>query len=177
MNAAAPTTVFLDRDGVIVRNRVGYVLQPDQLELLPGAADAIRRLCAAGKRVMVVTNQSVVGRGLVSSATLAAIHRRLEDMVANEYGGIERIFVCPHHPSAGCNCRKPRPGLLFAARLEAGIALEESVLVGDMPSDVEAARAAGCGAVLIGAGGSVDAPTVPDLSAAVDLLLGDRVAC
>jgi D-glycero-D-manno-heptose 1,7-bisphosphate phosphatase len=177
MNATQPGTVLLDRDGVIVRDRPGYIRDPAQLELLPGAAAAIRRLCQAGCRVMVVTNQSVVGRGLISGATLDAIHDRLRALVASEFGGIDRVLVCPHHPAAGCVCRKPRPGLLFMARDQAGVALDDAVLVGDMPSDVDAARAAGCAAILVG-GAHVDGvPSAPDLAAAVDLLLGAPVPC
>lgn len=171
MTTARAGAVFLDRDGVIVRNRPDYVRTPDELELLPGAAQAIARLCASGHRVMVVTNQSVVGRGLISEATLADIHQRLCELVATEQGGIERVFVCPHRPEAGCECRKPRPGMLIAAAQQTGVSLRQSVLVGDMPSDMAAARAAGCSAMLVGDAGGAGMPGVPDLAAAVDLLL------
>ena len=177
MNPAPPSTVLLDRDGVIVRDRPGYIREPAHLELLPGAAAAIRRLCQAGRTVIVVTNQSVVGRGLVSAAALEAIHDRLRSLVASEYGGIDRVLVCPHHPAAGCSCRKPQPGLLFMARDQAGVALDDAVLVGDMPSDVEAARAAGCCAILVGGAQLDGVACAVDLAAAVELLLGDAVPC
>lgn len=170
-------TVLLDRDGVIVRNRPGYVREPGDLELLPGAAEAIRRLCRAGRRVIVVTNQSVVGRGIISEATLARIHERLTELVRSPDGGIERVFACTHHPHAGCACRKPRPGLLLAARDEAGVVLDDAVLVGDMPSDVLAAQAAGCRSILVGAERVPGVTTVADLAAAADLLLGAAVPC
>ena len=174
MTMALAGAVFLDRDGVIVRNRPDYVRTPDDLELLPGAVDAIQRLCAAGHRVMVATNQSVVGRGLVTERSLLAIHRRLCEMVAGEAGGIERIYVCMHHPDAGCACRKPRPGLLLAARRDTGVSLAESVLIGDMPSDVEAAHAAGCASLLIG--DVTRGADAADLAGAVDLLLASAAA-
>jgi D-glycero-D-manno-heptose 1,7-bisphosphate phosphatase len=184
MTAVDVRTVLLDRDGVILRDRPGYIRRPEDVELLPGAADAIRRLCQAGRRVMVVTNQSAVGRGLVSAATLSAIHDRLLQLVACEFGGIERVFVCPHLPQADCGCRKPRPGLLFAARDEAGVDLDDAVLVGDMASDIEAAHAAGCRAIMVTQGDGAlrgwradDVPTVADLGAAVDLLIGAAIPC
>ena len=164
-------TVLLDRDGVIVRNRPGYVRSPEQLELLPGAADAIRRLCREGLKVVVVTNQSVVGRGLISDETLDAIHARLRRLVANQYGGIADVFVCRHHPAAGCACRKPLPGLLYMARDLAGVSLDDAILIGDMPSDVAAARAAGCEAILVGGAEMTGVRTTADLPAAVGLLL------
>ena len=171
--------VLLDRDGVIVRDRPGYIRRPDQLELLPGAAEAIQRLRRDGRRVMVLTNQSVVGRGLVSRALLDAIHARLREMVCGPDGGIDEFFVCPHRPDQGCACRKPRPGLLFAARDSAGVDLGSAVMVGDSASDIAAAHSAGCSAIRVDPGGEAAADTVvvPDLGAAVDVLLGSRVAC
>jgi histidinol-phosphate phosphatase family protein len=176
MSPPAPQTVLLDRDGVIVKNRPGYVRAPEQLELLPGAAAAIRRLGAAGHRVLVVTNQSVVGRGLVSTDTLESIHDRLRQLAWNEFGGIERVLVCPHHPDDGCGCRKPQPGLLFMARDQAGVSLDNALLIGDMASDIEAADAAGCRSIRVG-GKTGDGASLPDLAAAVDLLLGDGRQC
>jgi D-glycero-D-manno-heptose 1,7-bisphosphate phosphatase len=185
MTVTEPHNVLLDRDGVILRDRPGSIRRAEDVELLPGAAEAIRRLCQAGRRVFVVTNQSVVGRGLVSAATLGGIHDRLLQLVESEFGGIDRVFVCPHHPQAGCACRKPRPGLLFAARDEAGVDLDDAVLIGDMPSDVEAAHAAGCRAIFVSEGkpatqrfsNDQGVPIVPDLAAAVDLLLGVAIPC
>jgi D-glycero-D-manno-heptose 1,7-bisphosphate phosphatase len=169
--------VLLDRDGVINRHRPGHVLTPSQLELLPGAAAAIRRLCHAGHRVIVVTNQSAVGRGLLSIDTLAAIHDRLQELVSSDDGGIDRFLVCPHHPRAGCTCRKPKPGLLLAARDQAGVELGHAVLIGDMPSDVAAARAAGCRAILVGAQVVRGVPHADDLAGAVELLIGAPIPC
>lgn len=156
--------VLLDRDGVLIARREGYVLAPDEVLLIPGAADAVRRLRAAGHRVFVVTNQSPVGRGLLTSDRLSRIHQRVTALIRAEGGDIDGYFICPHHPDAGCTCRKPRPGLLHAARDIAGVELRDATLVGDQTTDIEAAQAAGCHAILV----SCDAP--PELAAGVPVV-------
>jgi len=167
--------VLLDRDGVITRRREDYVKSWDEVELLPGAADALARLCEAGYRVAVVTNQSAVGRGLMTMDTLDAIHRALDTVVGAAGGEIDAFLVCPHRPDAGCDCRKPRPGLLLQAARRLGIDLATTPMVGDQPSDVAAALAAGCRPILVGE----DAPAPPgcwvaaDLAGAVDLILAE----
>jgi D-glycero-D-manno-heptose 1,7-bisphosphate phosphatase len=178
VTAPAKPDVFLDRDGVIIRHRVDYVRSWSEVEPLPGAVAAIGRLCRAGHRVMVVTNQSAVGRGLLDQDVLDDIHQRLAGMVRHEGGEITHFFVCPHHPEAGCDCRKPRPGLLLQAAEQFGSELDGAFLVGDQPSDVSAARSAGCRPILVGASGSErardrDAAVTPasDLAAAADLII------
>ena len=177
MTAVADGDVLLDRDGVLIAERPGYVLSPHEIHLLPGAADAVGRLTRAQRRVFVVTNQSPVGRGLLSPRGLDAIHRRLSELVAAERGRIDGYFVCPHTAGDGCRCRKPQPGLLHRARDVAGVDLERATLVGDQLSDVEAARRAGCDAILLkapGTGSEVPAglAVATSLSDAVDLILG-----
>lgn len=141
--------VFLDRDGVIIRSRGDYVTSRAQVEVLPGALDAIARLSRAGHRVMVITNQSPVGRGLMPWSEVVAIHRYLSSLAADRGGEISRYFVCPHQPADDCRCRKPRPGLLLAARAELGLDLATAFVVGDKLSDLEAAWAVGSRAVLV----------------------------
>ena len=178
MTAVADGDVLLDRDGVLVVERPGYVLSPDQVDLLPGAASAVGRLTLAQRRVFVITNQSPVGRGLLSPRRLDAIHRRLSELIAAEGGRICGYFVCPHTPIDGCRCRKPQPGLLHQARDVGGVDLDRATLVGDALSDVEAARRAGCNAILLSArdAGAAIRPAgiavATDLSDAVDLILG-----
>lgn len=174
----APVDVLLDRDGVLITERPHYVLHPDQVRLLPGAGEAVRRLCDAGSRVFVVTNQSPVGRGLTTFDTLRAIHQRLADLLAEHGGRITRFFVCPHRPDNGCTCRKPEPGLLYAARDQAGVDLAHAVLVGDQLSDVQAATRAGCHGVLVRNSSRTEPAHIPphvpffeQLSAAVDHVL------
>ena len=165
--------VLLDRDGVITRRRDDYVKAWDEVEVLPGAAEAVARLCAAGYRVGVVTNQSAVGRGLMSMDTLDGIHRGLDAVVGAAGGAIDVFLVCPHRPDDGCDCRKPRPGLLLRAGLRLGVDLASTALVGDQPSDIAAALAAGCRPILVGAdaGASHGCAVATDLAAAVDLIL------
>jgi len=173
-------TVFLDRDGVINENRADYVKSWAEFSFLPGAAEAIARLSRGGKRVFVITNQSIVNRGLVSRAAVEAIHRRMVREIERYGGQIEAVACCLHRPDEGCSCRKPKQGLLLDLAGEHGLDLGSTVVIGDALSDVEAAIAAGCRAILVRTGrGSdqlgtewVDDLTVAsDLGEAVDLLL------
>lgn len=142
--------VFLDRDGVIVKH-VHVLHRIAEIALIPGAADAIRRLNARDVPAVVVTNQSVVARGMLSEADLRAIHDELSRMLKSEGARIDGIYYCPHHPDVGeppyrrdCECRKPKPGLLLQAASELAIDLGESAMVGDSITDIAAGRQAGC---------------------------------
>jgi D-glycero-D-manno-heptose 1,7-bisphosphate phosphatase len=149
--------LFLDRDGVIVREGDG--LTPRALEVLPGAGTAIRCARAAGYRVFVVTNQPIVARGAMTEDELRATHARLGAALAREGAAIDAFYFCPHHPSAtlaayrlACECRKPRPGMLLAAAREWQLDLSSSVMIGDRASDVAAGKRAGCRAILVQSG-------------------------
>jgi D-glycero-D-manno-heptose 1,7-bisphosphate phosphatase len=176
-----PLVVFVDRDGVINRMRPEYVKRWEELELLPGAIDALARLTRAGCEVVVLTNQSAIGRGLLSREAVDEIHSRLNAVVQRAGGRIRAFLLCPHSPADGCACRKPAPGLLLRARDELGMDLTRALMIGDQPSDVEAARAAGCPAILIDPDGdrAVRAAMDPgavagSLLEATDLILGSR---
>jgi D-glycero-D-manno-heptose 1,7-bisphosphate phosphatase len=143
--------VLLDRDGVINQMRPDYVKNLDEFVLLPGAVEAIARISRSGRTVVVVTNQAAVSRGLLSTETLSRIHDALLAQVKAAGGSIAGFMVCPHSPDAGCDCRKPAPGLFFRARDELGVNLSHAVGIGDQPSDVHAAVAAGCDAILVDA--------------------------
>lgn len=151
----ARLAVFLDRDGTLNRE-VDYLADPDALEVLPGVADALARLRAAGFALVVVTNQSGIARGLLDEAVLAEIHRRLEDAVGLAFDAIE---FCPHHPDFGpaalrrtCECRKPEPGMLRAAARRLDLDLERSWIVGDSERDLAAGAAVGARGVLVATG-------------------------
>ena len=144
--------VFLDRDGVINENRVDHVKSWHEFAFLPGALDALRRLATLDWPVVVITNQAAIGRGLVSRETVEEINGRMVAAVRSEGGRIDGVFYCPHRPEEECACRKPEPGLLLQAAEQLGLDLPTSFLVGDAASDVLAAHAADCRAVLVGTG-------------------------
>jgi D-glycero-D-manno-heptose 1,7-bisphosphate phosphatase len=167
-------TVFLDRDGVLVRDRPDYVKSWAEVEIVPGSFEALGRLSSAGTRVFVATNQSAVGRGIVPRGTVDEMHARLAELAIEHGGRIAGFLVCPHRPEDKCACRKPKPGLLFQAQREYGVDLGSACMVGDKLSDALAAVAAGCDAILVGDQPAEVtrryrvAPTLPD---AVDLIL------
>lgn len=170
------TPVFLDRDGVIIRWRPDYIRSWADVELLPGALEALARLRAAGHPVAVVTNQSIIGRGWVPAAVVDAINARLAGLVAEAGGEIGAFAVCPHTPADGCRCRKPLPGLIQQAAALLGVDPTGGWMAGDTPGDVEAGAAAGCRSILLLSGATPVAPpgvtAVPDLAAAVELICG-----
>jgi D-glycero-D-manno-heptose 1,7-bisphosphate phosphatase len=148
---SGPPTVFLDRDGTINRD-VHHLSDPAQLELLPGAAEGLRRLQEAGCPLVVVSNQSPIGRGWFTEDRLREINARLAEMLAAEGVTITGWYWCPHTPDAGCDCRKPAPGMFFRACEELGVILDGSWIVGDRLSDMQAGRQAGARSILVATG-------------------------
>lgn len=144
-------TIFLDRDGVINRNRPAgdYVKSWEEFEFLPGARNAIARLTQAGFRLFVVTNQACIGKGIVSAATIAEIHRRMVQEIVQAGGQIEAVLYCPHRADAHCGCRKPAPGLLLSAQTKYGVELRQAIMVGDSVTDVQSAAAVGIPAIMV----------------------------
>ena len=148
--------VFLDRDGTI-NEEVEYLNDPEDLRLIPGAAEAIRLLNEAGILAIVVTNQAGIGRGYFSEARVKAIHEQLAKQLAAHGACLDAIYRCPHHPDNGCNCRKPNPGMLVQAAQEHRIDLQRSFVVGDKLSDLDAGRRVGCRTVLVLTGYGIEA--------------------
>jgi D-glycero-D-manno-heptose 1,7-bisphosphate phosphatase len=140
---AAGRALFVDRDGTLIAD-TGYPRDPALVELLPGATDALREL-QAHFALVIVSNQSGIGRGLVSEAEARAVHDRVIDMFARVGVAFVGAYYCPHAPGDGCLCRKPAPGLLLDAARELDLDLARSIMLGDKPSDVAAGQAAGCG--------------------------------
>ena len=171
--AGRPEAVLLDRDGTLIVD-VPYNGDPDQVAPVPGARAALDRLRAAGVPLAVVSNQSGVARGLITRENVAAVNRRVEELL----GPIGPWAVCPHGPDDGCDCRKPAPGLILRAAAELGVPPECCALIGDIGADVEAARAAGARGVLVPTPRTRPeeveaAPEVaPDLPTAVEMLIG-----
>jgi histidinol-phosphate phosphatase family protein len=168
-----PAAVLLDRDGTLIED-VPYNGDPTRVRPMPGAREAVERLRGAGLRLAVISNQSGVGRGLIGQAQVEAVNRRVEDLL----GPLGPWLVCPHEPEAGCDCRKPQPGLVLQAANRLGVAPEHCIVIGDIGADVEAAHAAGARAVLVPTARTLAeevaaAPAVADdLLGAVSLLLG-----
>lgn len=178
--------VFVDRDGVICHNRADHVKSWDEFVFLPGAVDALAQLSRAGFYVVVVTNQAVINRGIISAETVHEIHRRMTQAVERAGGWIAQTLYCPHRPDEQCACRKPAPGMILTAARALDVDLPLSYMVGDAATDVSAGLAAGCGRcylVLTGRGlrqwthsPSVDQRTrvVLDLQGAVQAILRHR---
>ncbi len=152
MAAGITKVVFVDRDGVLNEDRPDHVKTPDELVMIDGAAEAISRLVAAGRRVVVITNQSAIGRGLMDDDTLARIHDKLDRAVSGAGGVIDRIICCPDPPWAATGRRKPAPGMLIEALDAYGCRPEDTPFIGDQLRDLEAAAAAGCPRVLVRTG-------------------------
>lgn len=142
--------VILDRDGTLVVDR-HYLADPAGLEFLPGAAQGLRALHEQGHRLVVITNQSGIGRGLLTLAQLEAIHERFRHMMREAGAPLEAIYYCPHAPEADCACRKPRSELFWRAAADLGFEPSEAVVIGDKSSDVEFGRRVGAKTILIAA--------------------------
>lgn len=183
------SAVFIDRDGTI-NQEVNHLNRPDQLELIPGAGDALRRLNRAGVLAVGVTNQPVLARGDVTWAGLEAIHAKLDQLLGEKKAYLDGLYVCPHHPDKGfegeipelkikCDCRKPETGLIDQAVRELSIDRRKSWMIGDTTSDMASGKRAGLRTILVRTGYAgldgkhKDTPDyiVPDLQAAVDLIL------
>ncbi|MBU0741588.1 lipopolysaccharide heptosyltransferase II [bacterium] len=178
---AAPI-LFLDRDGVIIED-TEYISDPARVRLLPGVAAALARAAAAGLRLVVVTNQSGIGRGYYSEREFAAVQERVDALLAAEGVALDGVYYCPHAPEDDCNCRKPRPGMLDAAARRLRWHSERAWIIGDKLSDLELGRHFGMGTYLVETGrGRETARDVDpvwrvkildDLARAVDDILGE----
>lgn len=189
LHAMSYKTVFLDRDGVISVDSPDYIKSWAEFRFIPKSRAAIARLTRAGIAVIIVTNQSAVNRGMMALEALECMHRRLCRAVADSGGRITDIFFCPHRPDEDCDCRKPKPGMILAARGRYDLDLASAVMVGDSEKDILAGWAAGCGAtVLVKTGngetaiqslaqkGDLPDHMADDLAAAVNWILDRRHA-
>jgi D-glycero-D-manno-heptose 1,7-bisphosphate phosphatase len=135
--------IFLDRDGVLIENKSDYVRDWSQVKILPEAIRAISLSALKSYKIVIVTNQSAVGRGLISLETADEINSRLVNLIHHHGGQVEGVYMCPHKPEDGCFCRKPKPGLLLQAAKELSLDLHRSWMIGDAWSDVQAGQTAG----------------------------------
>ncbi len=141
--------IFLDRDGVINQESLEYIKTRAEFKFIPGSLKAICRLSQEGFNIIIITNQSVIGRKMVTPEGLLQIHAKLKYQVKKGGGCIKDIFYCPHLPQDQCNCRKPEPGLIFQAKKKYNINLSRAIMVGDSAKDIQCALNAGCGATIL----------------------------
>jgi histidinol-phosphate phosphatase family protein len=146
---AKSQAVFLDRDGVINRDRPDFVKSWEEFEFLPHCLEALAALSRTPYKIVVITNQSGVGRGLLTERTLEQMHAQMIDRVRASGGRIDAIYYCPHAPSIGCDCRKPATGLFLEAARDLNINLTLSWAIGDSHRDAQAANRAGVQAILL----------------------------
>ena len=142
--------IFLDRDGVIMENRSSYVRNWEDVEIYPQALQSLAEASASPFKFVIVTNQSAVGRGIITLETAREINERLVETITNYGGRIDGVFMCPHAPQDHCDCRKPEPGMLLQAAEQLSIDISRSFLIGDALSDWLAGQAAGVkGTILV----------------------------
>ena len=177
------SAVFLDRDGVINENRSDYVQSIEELDIFPTALYAIARLEQSKYATVIITNQSAIGRGLVTAATVDQINHSLIKRIRSAGGQIDGLYLCPHSPAEDCECRKPMPGMLLQAARELRLNLAQSWLIGDWLTDLQAASAAGGRPILVATGRGQEAhrqssyagfghtPFLANISEAVEYIL------
>ncbi|MFK7803643.1 MAG: D-glycero-alpha-D-manno-heptose-1,7-bisphosphate 7-phosphatase [Anaerolineae bacterium] len=139
----AKPAIFLDRDGVIIENRDAYVRSWDDVEIFDDAVETVVKLKSTQYLIVIVTNQSAVGRKIITIEGATAINNRLVSIIEDRGGFVDGVYICPHSPIDNCNCRKPRPGMLLQAAEDLDIDLAESIMVGDALTDLEAGIQAG----------------------------------
>lgn len=146
-------TIFLDRDGVINKNRDNdYVKQWDEFEFLPRAKEAIKALTDANWNIVVISNQAGVGKGIMSAQAVEDINHRMINEIECCGGKVKAVYYCPHKPDENCECRKPKPGMLLRAAQELDIETSDSYLIGDNIADIQAGALVGCTTILVETG-------------------------
>jgi D-glycero-D-manno-heptose 1,7-bisphosphate phosphatase len=179
--AARRSAVFLDRDGTLIRE-VNYLCAVEQIEILPGVAQALRLLREGGFKLVMMTNQSVIARGGLSEAGLQEIHSALSAKLDAQGVTLDAMYYCPHHPTEGigdyrvaCGCRKPKTGMIDRAVQDLDLDAGRSFVVGDQMTDVELARSVGATAILLGRdGAAADAASAVNVAVVDDLLQAAR---
>ena len=169
--------VLIDRDGTLIVEKC-YLFDPDQLELIPGAALGLKRLLEAGWGICMVTNQSGIARGFFDMGQLCKVHQRLAEMLAQFDVQLDGIYVCPHDPDLACDCRKPLPGMIHQAMAAHGFNPRDAWVIGDKEVDVGLGHSVGAKSILVrtGYGKSYESETkadfvVDDIAAGISLIL------
>jgi D-glycero-D-manno-heptose 1,7-bisphosphate phosphatase len=163
--------IFMDRDGVIIENRPNYVLSWSDVEFLPQSIEALRIIHPAIK-LIIITNQSAVGRGLITLQAAQALNQRIEQEIRDHGGRVDGSYMCPHSPQQACQCRKPQPGLILQAARELDIDLDNSIMIGDALSDILAGKNAGIHRnILVETGRGSQQILLPELHLIDDILI------
>ncbi len=166
-STAKGPAIFIDRDGVINCRRPGdYVLDWSQFVFMPGIREALQQLSSLGLPMIIISNQAAVGKGLLDSAGLEEITARMNEELLADGTSLAAAYYCTHRIEDNCQCRKPRPALLFSAAADFNVDLSRSIFVGDSDTDAQAARAAGCASVLFGSDTGLQPTSASDLPAA-----------
>jgi D-glycero-D-manno-heptose 1,7-bisphosphate phosphatase len=161
--------LLLDRDGTLIEE-CDYLSRPEQVRLIPGAGETLARFQSAGWGLVLVTNQSGIARGYFTTADVDLVHQRLQDLLTDYGVQLDGIYVCPHGPSDGCDCRKPRTGLVDQAKAQLGFDPSNCVVVGDKSADIELGRAVGAKTVLVRTGYGKQSETEVEATLVVDNL-------
>ena len=141
--------VFLDRDGVINKNKDDYVKNISELEIFPFISEPIRKFQSAEFKIIVITNQSAINRGLMTEKNLDEIHEKIQSFLIQNNTKIDYFYFCPHTPTENCSCRKPKSGLLLKAIDDFSIDAKNSWFIGDRDSDIQAGKSVGCNTLKI----------------------------
>ncbi|MCL5261141.1 MAG: D-glycero-beta-D-manno-heptose 1,7-bisphosphate 7-phosphatase [Gammaproteobacteria bacterium] len=178
--------IVLDRDGVINKDSDAFIKSPDEWVPIPGSIEAIAKLTHAGYKIVIATNQSGIARGLLTAKDLENIHEKMQKAIKSQGGEIYGIFICPHGPNDNCECRKPKPGLLFEISKKFNILPKDMLVIGDSLRDLLAAKSCGACAILVKTGkGELtfknqdigDTPVFNDLAAAADAIIDQKITC
>jgi len=169
--------IFLDRDGVLIENRSDYVRNWSQVNIFPDAIHALSNPKLINHKIVIVTNQSAVGRGIISLSTAQEINDRLVHLIRERGSRVDDVFLCPHGPDDACDCRKPKPGLLLTAAKELSLDLKRSWMIGDAWSDVQAGQSAGVrGTIILKTGRGTDQLSLPQPLGVKDFLVCDNLS-
>jgi len=168
--------IFIDRDGVVIENRAEYVRDWSQVSIFPEAIRALSNVALERYKIIIVTNQSAVGRGVISLETAVDINDRLVRLIHNMGSRIDGVYLCPHAPEDECNCRKPKPGLLLQAAKDLSLDLKRSWMIGDAWSDVQAGQAAGVlMTFMVKTGRGADQLSLPQPKGVTEFLICDTL--
>jgi len=166
--------IFLDRDGVLIENRADYVRDWSHVKIFPEAIKALSNSRLQNYKIVIVTNQSAVGQNIISFETAKDINDRLINLIRDQNGRLDDAFICPHRPDSGCDCRKPKPGLLLQATKKLSLDLKRSWIIGDAWTDVQAGQAAGVqGMIIVRTGRGFDQLSKPRPDGLGDYLICD----